>query len=162
MPQFKKIKILLFFLFICNTTNYAQNNVCDTILIQTDTSFNVLGIPHYYYVRTFEYNREKPTEMVVTFVFTTQKNQAITYRQETLNGQLTWINKEGLYRKENIIEAITTNLPPHSSVIWKYRYTIKAKPANKIITFDRSAILLMNDNLEVKKIVWEEKKLFLK
>ena len=162
MTLFKKIKIFLFFLLLSYTAVYAQQSSLDTIFVQTDTVYNVIGIPNYYYIRTFEYNSEKPNEIIVTFVFTTKRNQAITYRQETLNGQLEWIEKEGLYKKEGIMEAVTANLPAHSSITWKYRYIVKTKPVDKIITFDKSAILVMDEKFDVTKIVLDEKKLFLK
>ena len=147
------------FFFVCSTLIYnvvlAQHSVRDTIFVQTDTAFNVLGIPNYYYTRIFEYRSEKPNETVVTFTFSTKKNQAVTYRQETLNGRLEWIDKEGLYKKEGVVEAVTAYLPVNSEITWKYRY-ISTKPANKIINFDKSALLIMDEHLDVKKIILKE------
>ena len=162
MIPFKKIKIFLFFLLLTHTAIYAQQSKRDTLLVQTDTLFNSLRIPYCHYIRTIEYSSEKPSEIVVTFVFTTKKSQAVTYRQETLYGKLEWIDKEGLYKKEGIVEAVTAYLPAHSSVTWKYHYILKNKPADKTITFDKSAILIMDDNFEVKKTVWEQRKFLLK
>jgi len=157
-----KFRLFLLFLLLSYTVGYAQQNSRDTIFVQTDTAFNVLGIPNYYYTRIFEYDSEKPAEILITFVFTTQKNQAITYRQETLNGRLEWLEKEGVYKKEGIVEAVTTYLPAHNTVTWKYRYIVNTKPADEIITFDKSALLMMDDNLKVEKIVWGQRKLLLK
>jgi hypothetical protein len=162
MIPFRQFKIFLFFLLLIHADVDAQQNLYDTIFVQTDTLFNSLGIAWGNYVRTFEYNSEKPAEIMITFVFTTQKNQAITYRQETLYGELEWIDKEGLYKKEGIVEAVTAKLPAHNSVRWKYRYIIKNKPADKIITFDKSAVLMMDDQMNVKKTVWDERKFLLK
>ena len=162
MTQCKKFIVFLLFILLSNTVVYAQKNLYDTLLVQTDTAFNSLGIPYHYYSRTFEYNSEKPNEIIVTFVFTTLKKQAITYRQETLNGRLEWMDKEGLYKKEGIVEAVTTNLAAHTSVTWKYRYIVNTKPADKIITFDKAALLIMDERFEVKKIILEARKMFLK
>jgi len=162
MTLFRRIRILLFFLLLGHTAIHAQQKSGDTIFFQTDTFFNCLGIPYCYYVQSFEYHNEKNAEIVVTFTFTTKKNQAITYRQETLNGRLEWLEKEGVYKKEGIVEAVTTYLPAHNTVTWKYRYIVNTKPADEIITFDKSALLMMDDNLKVEKIVWGQRKLLLK
>ena len=162
MTPFKHFILFLCFIFVGNTAVSAQSKLSDTLFVQTDTAFNTLGIPYHYYTQIFEYNHEKSNEIMVTFVFTTKKNQAISYRQEVLNSRLEWISKEGLHKKEGIVEAVTANLAAHSSVTWKYRYIINAIPANKVIAFEKSALLIMDDDLDVKKIVWEEKKFILK
>ena len=162
MILFKKHRLFFVFLLLNYTAGYTQQHSRDTIFVQTDTVFNVLRIPTYYYTRIFEYDSEKPAEILITFVFTTQRDMAITYRQETLTGRLEWIEKEGLYKKEGIVEAVTAYLPARNSVTWKYCYILKTKPSDNMITFDKSALLIMDDNFEVKKVIWEQRQFLIK
>ncbi len=151
LPKIYRVFLSVFLLV--GATAHAQHSLRDSSFVQTDTLFDKSGKPDCFYTRTFSYSSEKPTEITVAFTFTTEINQAISYRQEILNGNLEWIEKGGLYKREGIVEVVTANLSAHSSITWKYRYKVKNKPANKIITFDKSALLVMNGAIEVKKII---------
>lgn len=113
-----------------------------------DSSGNLL----YQYNRTIEKNADNNLE--VTIVFVNGKNQtAISLRQEIMNGDVQWINNEsGKIKLEKIVNACTANIPPNQSLSWKYLY--KPQKASASPTLERSALMIMQDDYQVKKIMF--------
>lgn len=119
------------------------------IFAQSNRQLDSLGNLQYQYSRTFERNPQNANELIVTFVFVNgNQQQAITLRQENAKSKLRWISSQGgTVSHETIVEAMTANLAPNQSVVWKYAVTTaNAQP-------EQAALMLMTEKYAVDKIM---------
>jgi len=94
---------------------------------------------------------EKQNSFTVTFVFINGiKQTAISLRQDLFNSQIEWIETSDIQvEKEERVDFLTANLAPHQSVVFKY--VINTKLIDKELILEKSAILIMNEDFEVRK-----------
>lgn len=139
------MKNWLFLLFLCPFLCFAQS---DRVV---DEKGNLL----YQYERVYEKNPTNSTELLVTFTFTNGKNQrAISFRQETLESVLRWVDTtDGARGHEEAVEFVTANLAPNQTITWKYAVSTRKKSAPAAP--EKAAILIMNGDYQVEKI-WLE------
>lgn len=139
------MKNWLFLLFLCPFLCFAQS---DRVV---DEKGNLL----YQYERVYEKNPTNFTELLVTFSFTNGKNQrAISFRQETLESVLRWVDTtDGARGHEEAVEFVTANLAPNQTITWKYAVSTRKKSAPAAP--EKAAILIMNGDYQVEKI-WLE------
>lgn len=142
----KKFLVFLLIVLWSIPSSWAQK---DSIL---DTEGNLL----YQYERTVEQALENPRKAIVTFYFKNGIEQrAITYRQEKLVSKLEWVKKgKSLVEKEKIVEKIIVNLKPGEEIEWKLLIQYNTKKRKAIV--EKAALLLMNEQFEVTKIVFDE------
>lgn len=142
----KKFLVFLMIVLWSIPSSWAQK---DSIL---DTEGNLL----YQYERTVEQALENPRKAIVTFYFKNGIEQrAITYRQEKLVSKLEWVKKgKSLVEKEKIVEKIIVNLKPGEEIEWKLLIQYNTKKRKAIV--EKAALLLMNEQFEVTKIVFDE------
>lgn len=121
---------------------------------QSDRKLDAQGNLIYQYNRTVTENPQNSSEKIVTFVFVNGNSQrAISYRQETLNGIVSWTStSNGKLTNETIVDCVTTNLKPGESVTWKYTYSPRKGSATTAL--DKAAILIMDDTYATEKIVF--------
>jgi hypothetical protein len=96
--------------------------------------------------------------IIVTFVFTNGIHQtAITLRQELFNSHIKWIETSDIQiEKEDRVEFITANLKPNQSVVWKY--LLRNKSNDQELILEKSALLIMNEEFEIRKEVIPEQR----
>jgi hypothetical protein len=95
-------------------------------------------------------NEEQNTIHVSLIFINGVKQTAISLRQEHFHSQIEWREvSECKVEKEDRVQFSTVNLAPHQSVVWKY--DVKTKPIDKELLLERSAILMMNEDFEVRK-----------
>lgn len=142
----KKFLVFLMIVLWSIPSSWAQK---DSIL---DAEGNLL----YQYERTVEQALENPRKAIVTFYFKNGIEQrAITYRQEKLVSKLEWVKKgKSLVEKEKIVEKIIVNLKPGEEIEWKLLIQYNTKKRKAIV--EKAALLLMNEQFEVTKIVFDE------
>jgi len=94
---------------------------------------------------------EKQNSFTVTFVFINGINQtAISLRQDLFNSQIEWLETADVkVEKEERVDFLTVNLAPHQSVVFKYE--IKTKLIDKELLLEKSAVLIMNEDFEIRK-----------
>jgi len=96
-------------------------------------------------------DKENPNIIKVSFVFINGINQtAISLRQEVFNSAIVWVDTANMQiGKEDRVEFITSNLAPHQSIVLKYNLSnIKI---DKELLFEKSALLIMNEEFEIRK-----------
>lgn len=123
------------------------------LFAQTDRKLDAHGNLLYQYSRTSVTDAEDPSVLIVTFVFQNGNAQrAITFRQETVDGIVRWLETEGGEPgAETIVDYVTANLAPGQSVGWKYTYSPKSgKPA---VPLERAALLIMEEDFSTEKIL---------
>ena len=110
------------------------------------------------YNQSTSQNPAKSDTIFVTLVFTNGINQtAISLRQEFFNSQLGWLETYNIQvEKEERVEFLTANLPPHQSLVFKYY--LKTKPIEKELILERSALLIMNEDFEIRKEIIPEQR----
>lgn len=142
----KKFLVFLMIVLWSIPSSWAQK---DSIL---DAEGNLL----YQYERIVEQALENPRKAIVTFYFKNGIEQrAITYRQEKLVSKLEWVKKgKSLVEKEKIVEKIIVNLKPGEEIEWKLLIQYNTKKRKAIV--EKAALLLMNEQFEVTKIVFDE------
>ena len=120
---------------------------------QTDRKVDAQGNLLYQYSRTSVINPQNPSERIVTFVFVNGNAQrAITLRQESLDGTVSWLETEGGETgTETIVDFVTANLEPGQSVAWKY--TFSPKQGNSPVALERASILIMEEDFGTEKIM---------
>ena len=120
---------------------------------QTDRKVDAQGALLYQYSRTSELNPQNPSERIVTFVFVNGNAQrAITFRQESVEGTVRWIDTEGGETgTETIVDFVTANLAPGQTIAWKYAFAPKTGTAP--ITLERAALLIMEEDFGTEKII---------
>ena len=120
---------------------------------QTDRKLDAQGKLLYQYSRTSVVDSENPSVRVVTFVFQNGNAQrAITFRQETIEGVVRWLETSGGEPgAETIVDYVTANLAPGQSVAWKYTYAPKS--GNNAIPLERAALLIMEEDFSTEKIM---------
>lgn len=118
---------------------------------QSDRCVDNTGKLLYQYNRTIEKINE--TQLLVTFIFINGTEQtAISLRQETMSGTVIWQSTAlGQTEHDVIVDLCTANLAPNQSVSWKYIYTPKKESKEPAI--ERSALMIMQDDYQVKKIM---------
>lgn len=119
-----------------------------------------LGHFKYQYNRSMVIDPNNPRQAIVSFVFINGDEQTgISYRQEVLNSQLSWIKTDkGVLKREKLVETITANLEPKETLVWKF--TIVNKPSRKDgkVTIEKGALLLINNEFIANKFILEEQK----
>jgi hypothetical protein len=93
----------------------------------------------------------KQNSFIITFVFINGINQtAFSLRQDLFNSQIEWLETTGIkVEKEERVDFLTVNLAPHQSIVLKYE--IKTKLVDKELLLEKSAVLIMNEEFEVRK-----------
>jgi len=100
---------------------------------------------------------EKNTNTIlVTFVFINGiKQTAISLRQEFFQSQIEWLETSNvLVEREKRVEFLTTNLAPGQSIV--LRYALQTKLINNELIAEKSALLIMNENFEIRKEIIPE------
>ena len=135
-------------IFFTISTTYAQNNRL------TNDDGQLL----WQYNQSTSQNPAKSDTIFVTFVFTNGIQQtAISLRQEFFNSTLGWLETTNIQvEKEDWVEFLTVNVPPHQSFVWKYY--LKTKPVDKELILERSALLIMNEDFEIRKEIIPEQR----
>lgn len=113
------------------------------------------NVSPFHYVRTITEDSLEQGKLYVTFVFENgSAQQAITYRQEMMKNRIKWEeNCQKLVQNENNkVEKITANLAPLEKVEWQFSIFIEPKQA--AIEIEKAALLIMNEQFEVEKIVF--------
>ena len=120
---------------------------------QTDRKVDAQGNLLYQYSRTSVIDAQNPSVRIVTFVFVNGNAQrAITFRQETIDGAVAWIETEGGETgTETIVDFVTANLAPGQSVAWKYTYA--PKNGTSAIPLERAALLIIEEDFGTEKIM---------
>jgi hypothetical protein len=111
------------------------------------------------YSQHIEIDENAPKTVYVTFVFINGINQtAISLRQERFFSQIEWTETANYQiEKEERVEFITANLAPSDSIVLKYTLH-QPKVKNNELIAEKSAILIMNDEFEVRKEFIPEQK----
>lgn len=122
------------------------------IAAQSDTVTDAHGHLLYLYNRTSTVNPDNESELLVTFSFTNgHDHQAISFRQEAMDGLVRWINTDGGEPgKEKVVDFVTANLSPNQTVTWTYAVTPRS--GTKLPKLEKAAILLMHEDYGVEKI----------
>ena len=104
-------------------------------------------------------DKEEQNTMKVSFVFINGINQtAISLRQELFNSTITWIDTTDIQaEKEGGVGFLTANLAPHQSIVWTY--TLKNNKVSKELLVEKSALLIMNEDFEIRKEIIPEQRL---
>ena len=120
---------------------------------QTDRKVDVQGNLRYQYSRTSVIDPQNSSVRIVTFVFVNGNAQrAISFRQEAIEGIVSWLETEGGDTgTETIVDFVTANLAPGQSVAWKY--TFSPKQGNSPVALERAAILIMEEDFGTEKIM---------
>ena len=128
------------------------------IFCQSNRLTNDKGQLLWQYNQTVTIDEKNPNTLLVTFVFINGINQtAISLRQELFNSQIEWLNTDTIQiGKEDRVEFLTANLAPHQSVVW--RYALKTKLVDGGLVLEKSAILIMDKEFEVRKEVVPEQR----
>jgi hypothetical protein len=102
---------------------------------------------------------ENQNTIKVSFVFINGVNQtAISLRQEIFNSQIEWLETTYIQvDKEERVEFLTVNLAPHQSIVLKY--VLKTKPVEKELILEKSALLIMSEDFEVRKEMIPEQRI---
>ncbi|MDL2297112.1 hypothetical protein LJC68_06515 [Bacteroidales bacterium OttesenSCG-928-B11] len=149
------MKRVTFFLFLTMiaTTGFSQHNLKDSTYSSGETVQNQFDEFAYQYNRIVSQDADDPSKLIVVFVFINgNSTTAIQYRQETVNGDVEWIETEhGRIGTERIVETISATVFPNRIISWKYSYTLKTKPKDAKVSLDKSALLVLDDNLRVEK-----------
>ncbi|MCL2167873.1 MAG: hypothetical protein FWH59_01970 [Lentimicrobiaceae bacterium] len=141
------ISSFLFFLLFCFP---------NLLFGQSNRLTNENGQLLWQYNQIVTVKEEVPNTLFVSFVFINGVNQtAISLRQELFYSQIEWLDSLDLQiEKEDRVEFITANIKPHQSIILKYK--LKNKTVGKELWLEKSAILIMNEEFEVKKEIIPE------
>jgi len=128
---------------------FAQSNRLTNENGQLLWQYNQIVIP----------DEENRNTVKVSFVFINGVNQlAISLRQEVFNSEIMWVDTlDHKVEKENRVEFLTANLQPYQSIVWKY--TLKNPLVSKELVLEKSAILIMNEDFEIRKEIIPEQKL---
>jgi len=120
---------------------------------QTDRKVDAQGNLLYQYSRTSVINPQNPSERIVTFVFVNGNAQrAISFRQESLDGTVQWIETEGGETgTETIVDFVTANLEPGQNIAWKY--TFSPKKGTAPAPLERAALMIMEEDFGTEKIM---------
>jgi uncharacterized protein YecE (DUF72 family) len=104
-------------------------------------------------------DKENQNTLSVTFVFINGiKQTALTLRQECFFSQIQWVDTAAmLVEKEERVEFITANLAPNQSIVLKY--ILKTKPIEKELILEKSALLIMDEEFEIRKEIIPEQRL---
>ena len=110
------------------------------------------------YNQNITVDTENPNTVLVTFVFINGINQtAISLRQELFNSKIEWVHTADVpVEKEERVESLTVNLAPAQSIVWKY--TLTTKPIGNELIVEKSAVLIMNEDFEIRKEIIPEQK----
>jgi hypothetical protein len=103
------------------------------------------------YNHHLEVDESNPNTILATFVFINGINQtAISLRQENFRSQIEWLETTEIQvEKEERVEFLTANLAPGQSLVW--RYTLKPRVKDNELIAEKSAILIMNEDFEIRK-----------
>ena len=130
-----------------------------TLHAQGDRLVDSTGRFKYQYNRTIIKDVTDSRRALVTFVFINGDEQtAISYRQEVLDGTLTWLKSDkGTLKSEKLVETITANLAPKETLVWKFAFQNKPLRKDGRTAVEKAALLLINNGFEAEKIIFEEK-----
>ncbi|MDR0205989.1 MAG: hypothetical protein LBI45_01855 [Bacteroidales bacterium] len=129
------------FLLFCLTSIFAQNNRLT----------NEKGQLLWQYTQNVSIDEVNPKDIKISLIFINGIQQtAISLRQELFHSQIEWLSTVNLQiEKEGQVEYVTVNLAPNQYMI--FNYVIKNKKNNKELLLEKSALLIMNENFEVRK-----------
>ena len=130
-----------------------------TIFCQSNRLTTEKGELLWQYNQSFTIDEEQPNTILVTFVFINGIDQtAISLRQELFNSKIEWLDtSEVQIEKEERVEFLTVNLAPSQSIVWKYVLNIKLIDNELIL--ERSALLIMNEDFEMRKEIIPEQRI---
>jgi hypothetical protein len=128
------------------------------IFTQSNRLTNEKGQLLWQYNQIVHVDEQNQKTIHISFVFINGVNQtAISLRQELFYSQIEWLETDNIkIEKDDMVEFITANLAPHQSVVWKY--ILKPKIINKELLLEKSAVLIMNEEFEVRKEVIPEQR----
>jgi len=106
-------------------------------------------------------DENNPNTLLVTFVFINgMKQTAISLRQEFFYSQIEWLETANIQvGKEERVDFLTTNLVPGQSIVLKY--ALKTKLTDNKLIAEKSAILIMDEEFEIRKEMLPEQKFVL-
>jgi len=152
-----KFRLKAAFCFLLSTSCffylYSQNNRLTT----------ERGELLWQYNQHIEKDSNNQNTVIVTFVFINGIQQtAFTLRQERFASDIVWLDTTNFQvEKEDRVELITANLAPKESIIFKYSLQPKKNKDNELVA-ERSAILIMNEEFEIRKEYIPEQSFFTK
>lgn len=154
----RKIKLLIF-LFSMLVTLHGQHNLKDSTFAEGETVNDAFGNFSYQYNRIITKDTLNLSGVIVTLVFINgNAHTAITYRQEVMNSRINWLKTDnGVLKKEGFVEVVTTSIAPNHIVTWQYSISDKTDKKNSKLYIEKAALLIMNDNFQIYKKIFQEK-----
>ena len=133
--------IIFLFLFLLPAVAFAQSDR------KVDSHGNLL----YQYQRTASEPCDTCTELKVTFLFVNgNRPAAISFRQETLDTKVRWIDiSGGTAGHEEVVDFVTANLEPNQTITWSYAVSAKI---GKVSAPEQAALLIMDEKYGVEKV----------
>lgn len=151
----KKVGVILCFTIICSAA-FSQHNLKDSTCSIGEIVYNQFDEFACQYNRIVSIDTENPNRMIITLVFINgNSTTAIQYRQEAMTGVVEWIDAEnGRAKREKFVETITATIKPGHIISWKYSYTPNAKSKSKTANVDKAALLILDDNMKTRKVIF--------
>ena len=139
---------IIFFLIVSFFSVSAQNNRLT----------NENGQLLWQYNQHITENEKSPDTFLVTFIFVNGINQtAITLRQNLFHSNIEWVTTDNMkIEKTGHVDFLTANLAPNQTIVVKYY--LKNKPKNDEYIAEKSALLIMNEQFEIRKEIIPEQK----
>jgi len=143
--NFKSLNLKFFcisaFLLFCFNSVFAQNNRLT----------NENGQLLWQYNQTVSFDEANPRDIKVSLIFINGIQQtAVSLRQELFHSQIEWVDTANFQiEKEERVEFITVNLAPNQYMV--FNYVLRNKKKNKELLLEKSALLIMNENFEIRK-----------
>jgi len=96
-------------------------------------------------------DEENQKKIRVSFIFINGVNQmAFSLRQELFHSQVEWIDTSNLrVEREEHVEFVTVNLSPNQYAV--INYVLMTHNNTKELVLEKSALLIMNEDYEIKK-----------
>jgi len=138
----------------------AQIDISKESFSTGNTVNDAFGNFSYQYNQIIMRDPNNPQRLLITIVFINGNSYyAINYRQESFNGKVEWLATDyGTYKKNGFVETVTALVEPGHIITWEYAFTLNKKSSKKnVITLDKAALLILNDNIKTKKIIFKER-----
>ena len=135
-------------IFFCFLSAFGQNNRLT----------NENGQLLWQYNQHIIIDESQQNYITVHFIFINGNQQtAISLRQELFNSQIEWIDtSDWKTENEERVSSVTANLSPHQAIVWKY--VLKNNNKEKELILEKSAILIMNEDYEIRKEIIPEQR----
>ena len=153
----KRIPLILFFLFTVSLA-WSQHNLSDSSFSEGEIINDAFGNFSFQYNRIIAKDTANPASAILTIVFINGNAQtAIQYRQEFMNSKIEWIKTDdGTPKKEKFVDALTTSIPPNNILTWQFKISDISNSNKNIFEVEKAALLIMNDNYQVTKKIFQK------